>query len=81
MVHVPNFWGVRFGGQGWGRQQYSNHKYWEGGDKSFIEFLKKWGGGEGDEWQQYFDFSYITGSKQNATSKNCILGYFFYSHV
>ena len=26
MVHFPNFGGVvRFGGQGWGRQQYSNH--------------------------------------------------------
>ena len=26
MVHVPSFLGgVRFGGQGWGRQQYSNH--------------------------------------------------------
>ena len=49
-------------------------------DKSFIEFLKKWGGGEVCEWQQYFDFSYITGSMKNAFSKNCILGYFFYSY-
>ena len=36
------------------------------GDKSFIEFRKKWGGGKGG-WQQYFDFSYITGLMKNAT--------------
>ena len=33
--------------------------------------------GGGGEWQQCFDFSYITGSMKNASSKNCILGYFF----
>ena len=48
------------------------------GDKSFIEFRKKRGGGGGEGgWQQYFDFSYITGSMKNATLKNCILGNFF----
>ena len=54
------------------------------GDKSFIEFRKKvcvWGGGGEGEWQQYFDFSYITGSMKNATLKNCILGNFFHSYV
>ena len=38
---------------------------------------KKIGGG----WQQYFDFSYITGSTKNATLKNCILDNFFYSYL
>ena len=81
MVHVPNFWGVSGsedrGGDGNCIQIINIRRV---GDKSFIEFLKKWGGGEG-EWQQYFDFFYITGSMKNATSKNCILGYFFYSYV
>ena len=61
--------GVRFGGQEWGLLIINIGRV---GDKSFIEFLKIWpggggGGGEG-EWQQYFDFSYITGSMKNASS-------------
>ena len=36
---------------------------------------EKIGGGEGG-WQQYLDFSYITGSMKNATLKNCIWAIF-----
>ena len=42
MVHVPNFLGVRFGGQGWGLLIINIGRV---GDKSFVEFLKKWRGG------------------------------------
>ena len=79
MVHVLNFWGVSCSADRDGDDnsiQIIN--IGRVSDKSFIEFLKN--GREG-EWQQYFDFSYITGSMKNATSKNCILGYFFYSYV
>ena len=81
MVHVPNFWGVS-GSEDRGGDDNSIQIINIGrvGDKSFKEFLKKWREGEG-EWQPYFDFSYITGSMKNASSKNCILGYFFYSYV
>ena len=77
MVHIPNLWGVSGSEDRVGDDnsiQIINIGRVD--DKSFIEFLKKWGG----EWQQYFDFSYITGSMKNASSKNCILGYFFYSY-
>ena len=44
MVHVPNFGGgVRFGGQRWGLLIINIGRV---GEKSFIEFLKKWRGGE-----------------------------------
>ena len=74
MVHVPNFWGVS-GSEDRGGDDNSIQIINIGrvGDKSFIEFLKK--------WQQYFYFSYITGSMKNASLKDCILGYFFYSYV
>ena len=80
MVHVPNFWGVS-GSEDRGGDDNSIQIINIGrvGDKSFIEFLKNRGGG--GEWQQCFDFFYITGSMKNASSKNCILGYFFYSYV
>ena len=79
MAHVPNFWGVS-GSEDRGGDDNSIQIIGIGrvGDKSFIEFLKN--GGEG-EWQQYFDLSCITGSMKNASSKNCILGYFFYLYV
>ena len=83
MVHFPNFWGVS-GSEDRGGDDNCIQIINIGrvGDKSFIEFLKKWGGGGGEgEWRQYFDFSYITGSMKNASSKNCILGYFFCSYV
>ena len=72
MVHVPNFWGVS-GSEDRGGDDNSIQIINIGrvGDKSFIEFLNKWrrkGGGGGGEWQQYFDFSYITGSMKNASS-------------
>ena len=82
MVHVPNFWGVSVsedrGGDDNSTQIINIGRV---GDKSFIEFLKNGGAGGKGEWQQYFDFSYITVSMKNASSKNCILDYFFYSYV
>ena len=51
MVHVPNFWGVS-GSEDRGGDDKSIQIINIGrvGDKSFIEFLKNWGGGgEGRE--------------------------------
>ena len=78
MVHVPNFWGVS-GSEGRGGDDNSIQIINIGrvSDKSFIEFLKNGGGGEG-EWQQYFDFSYITGSMKSSSSKTAFWAFFLF---
>ena len=80
-MHVPNFGGLS-GSEDRGRGDNSIQFISIGrvGDKSFKELRQKIGGWKGG-WQQYFDFSYITGSTKNATLKNCILGNFFCSYL
>ena len=83
MVHVPNFWRCIKGSKDRGGDDNSIQIINIGrvGDKNFVEFRKNGGGGGKGGWQQYFDFSYITGSMKNAALKNCMLGNFFYLYV
>ena len=85
-MHVPNFGGLSGSeDRGGGDNSIQFISIGRVGDKSFKELRQKIGGGGGGGWkggwQQYFDFSYITGSTKNATLKNCILGNFFCSYL
>ena len=68
-VHIPNFGGCQGRRTEVGVTTVSNSLILEGWVTRVLwnsEKIRGWKGG----WQQYFDFSYITGSTKNATLKN-----------
>ena len=77
-MHVPNFGGLSGSeDRGGGDNSIQFINIGRVGDKSFKELRLKMGGGvwKGG-WQQYFDFSYITGSTKNATLKTAFWAIF-----